>query len=150
MRDRMAPTVRRLLETTLTARVATTMPDGAPHAAPFWIAFDGERLYLDTLENQTVRNLRRDARVAVLVDVGEAFAELEGAVVAGRAVVYEEGSEPARVRDGLERIRAAHAEEIASPEFAAYAAAERRPLAFVEIVPERIRYWNLTRGAGAG
>lgn len=135
--------VKALASEAIFGRVCTIDRDGSPHAAPFWISFDGERLYLDTLENRTVRNLRRDPRVAVLIDFGERFEELRGTLIKGKARIWGEDEAPANVIAGVERIREVHAEEIESPIFAEYAARETRALAYVEIIPESAASWNL-------
>jgi PPOX class probable F420-dependent enzyme len=53
---------------TRTAKVATTGP-GGPHVMPVWFVLDGEELVFTTgAESVKARNLRRDPRVAVVVD----------------------------------------------------------------------------------
>jgi PPOX class probable F420-dependent enzyme len=54
---------------TRTAKLATAGPNGAPHVMPVWFVLDGEQLVLTTpAQSVKGRNLRRDARVAVVVD----------------------------------------------------------------------------------
>lgn len=54
---------------TRTAKVATVSRSGAPHVMPVWFVLDGEQLVLTTgAESVKGRNLRRDPRVAVIVD----------------------------------------------------------------------------------
>ena len=137
------PAAAELLRRAIIVRVATVDEDGAPRVAPFWLSFDGERIYLDTLENRTVRNLRRDPRVAVLVDEGLSFDELKGALVHGTARLWSEESAPEHVTAGIEALRALHAEETSTPEFEAYLAQETRDVVLVEILPERTACWDL-------
>lgn len=139
-----APLVE-VLAATAIVRVATTTPSGAPHVAPFWFAADGERIVLDTLENRTVRHLRRDPRVQVLVDAGERFEQLRGAQIDGLARLHAPDGAPAGVVEAIERLREAHAAETSTDVFAAYAERETRPLVYVEILPRRIDYWHLGR-----
>ena len=48
--------------------VATLMPDGSPQLTQTWVDTDGEHVLVNTVEGfQKVRNLRRDARVALNV-----------------------------------------------------------------------------------
>lgn len=71
-----------LLHGTRTAKVATVMPDGAPHVAPVWFVLDGEQVVFTTSANSAKgRNLRRDPRVALVVDDEEppyAYVHLRG------------------------------------------------------------------------
>ena len=54
---------------TRTAKVATTMRSGHPHVMPVWFVLDGEQIVFTTFRDSVKgRNLRRDPRVAVLVD----------------------------------------------------------------------------------
>ena len=54
---------------TRTAKVATTMADGRPHVMPVWFVLDGDAIVFTTGEHTVKgRNLRRDPRVALLVD----------------------------------------------------------------------------------
>lgn len=71
-----------LLEGTRTAALATTRADGRPHVAPIWFTLDGDDLLFNTGE-LTVKgaNLRRDGRVALMVDDEDppyAFVSIEG------------------------------------------------------------------------
>ena len=73
-----------LLEGTRTAALATVRGDGRPHVAPVWFTLDGDDLLFNTGEN-TIKgaNLRRDGRVALMVDDEEppfAFVSIEGDV----------------------------------------------------------------------
>ncbi|MBW3633118.1 MAG: PPOX class F420-dependent oxidoreductase [Chloroflexi bacterium] len=73
-----------LLSGTRTAALATVRADGRPHVAPVWFTLDGDDLLFNTGE-ETVKgtNLRRDTRVALMVDDEEppfAFVSIEGNV----------------------------------------------------------------------
>ena len=73
-----------LLAGTRTAALATVRGDGRPHVVPVWFTLDGDDLLFNTGEN-TIKgtNLRRDGRVALMVDDEEppfAFVSIEGDV----------------------------------------------------------------------
>jgi PPOX class probable F420-dependent enzyme len=58
-----------LVRGTRTAKLATVGRSGAPHVMPVWFVLDGAQLVLTTgAETVKGRNLRRDPRVAVVVD----------------------------------------------------------------------------------
>lgn len=71
-----------LLHGTRTAKVGTVMPDGTPHVMPVWFVLDGEQIVFTTgADTVKGRNLRRDPRVALVVDDEEppyAFVHLRG------------------------------------------------------------------------
>jgi nitroimidazol reductase NimA-like FMN-containing flavoprotein (pyridoxamine 5'-phosphate oxidase superfamily) len=68
-----------------TIRVATVSPSGAPHVVPLWFVWiDGVIFMNTTLGNATIRNLESNPPAAGVVDDGEAYDDLRGAIVHGR------------------------------------------------------------------
>lgn len=55
--------------------ISTLMPDGSPQLTQTWVTTDGEHVVLNIVDgSQKVRNLARDARVAInVVDPDEVF-----------------------------------------------------------------------------
>ncbi|MFD7024069.1 PPOX class F420-dependent oxidoreductase [Promicromonospora sukumoe] len=86
----LEPAVRRVLDGTSIAHVATVRPDGAPHAAPVFVGTHGDRIVFFTGPTTSkARNLRRDPRVALSVaPVDNPF---EPVVVRGRVVEWLDG-----------------------------------------------------------
>lgn len=69
-----------------TTRVATTGEDGTPHVVPLWFVWHGGVLYLNsTLGNPTVENLLRTRQAAAVIDDGQTYDSLRGAVLTGVA-----------------------------------------------------------------
>ncbi|WP_274917376.1 pyridoxamine 5'-phosphate oxidase family protein [Streptomyces sp. WZ-12] len=69
-----------------TCRVATVAGDGAPHVGALWFVWDGAALWLYSItRSRRWAQLRKDPRLAVLVDDGHAYGELRGAELTGRA-----------------------------------------------------------------
>jgi PPOX class probable F420-dependent enzyme len=81
-----------LMHGTRTAKVATMLPGGQPHVTPVWFVLDGEQIVFTTAAGSVKgRNLRRDPRVALVVDEEEppyAFVH-----VRGRASISEDPGE---------------------------------------------------------
>jgi PPOX class probable F420-dependent enzyme len=71
-----------MLHGTRTAKVATAMPDGQPHVMPVWFVLDGDQVVFTTgADSVKGRNLRRDPRMALVVDDEEppyAFVHIRG------------------------------------------------------------------------
>jgi hypothetical protein len=54
------------------ARLATLGRDGYPHIAPLWYYWDGECVYFElTPTRQSCKNLRRDRRCSVVIDMDD-------------------------------------------------------------------------------
>jgi len=76
-------------------QVATLGRDGAPHLTTLWFALVDDRLVFETFsKSQKVRNLERDARIAVLFEDGIEYSELRGVAINGRAELV---TDPERV-----------------------------------------------------
>ncbi|MFF7260763.1 pyridoxamine 5'-phosphate oxidase family protein [Streptomyces sp. NPDC008159] len=74
-----------------TCRVATVSADGAPHVSPLWFVWDGTSLWLYSItRSKRWSELRRDPRVAVVVDAGEDYGELRGVELSGTVEVVGE------------------------------------------------------------
>ncbi|MFD9886536.1 pyridoxamine 5'-phosphate oxidase family protein [Streptomyces alboflavus] len=91
-----------------TCRIATVSADGAPHVSALWFAWDGTSLWLYSVtRSKRWAELRRDPRVAVVVDAGEQYGELRGVELTGTAEVVGEvprSGEPCPELDLPERL----------------------------------------------
>ena len=57
------PDVRRHIEGTPVAHLATVLPDGSPHSVPLWVDTHGEQVvFLTGPGSRTARSLRSAAR----------------------------------------------------------------------------------------
>jgi PPOX class probable F420-dependent enzyme len=62
------PEVRRVLDSTSIAHLATVLADGSPHAVPVFVGTEGDRIAIFTgPDSLKARNLRRDPRVALSI-----------------------------------------------------------------------------------
>lgn len=84
------PDIRRVLDGTSIAHLASILPDGAPHSVPVWIGTEGDHIVILTgPHSRKARNLRRDPRVALsLTPAGNPF---QPVIVRGRVVEWLEG-----------------------------------------------------------
>jgi PPOX class probable F420-dependent enzyme len=66
--------------------VATLDRHGAPHVMPmYFLVVDGAVTFWTYTASQKIVNLRRDPRITVMAEDGEAYFDLRGVQVAGRA-----------------------------------------------------------------
>ncbi|MEU2285142.1 pyridoxamine 5'-phosphate oxidase family protein [Streptomyces sp. NPDC013178] len=67
-----------------TCRVATVSTDGAPHVSALWFLWDGDALWLySVVRSKRWADLRRDPRVAIVIDSGEEYDSLRGVELSG-------------------------------------------------------------------
>ncbi|HZU54401.1 MAG TPA: PPOX class F420-dependent oxidoreductase [Actinocrinis sp.] len=118
------PTVRRALDGTSLAHLATVLPDGSPHTVPLWIGtHDDYIVFLTGPNSRKARNLRRDPRVAL--SLTSADNPFEPVIVRGRVIEWLEGDPAWTIIDQLST------KYIGQP----YSRAEERVVAVIE--PER-------------
>jgi PPOX class probable F420-dependent enzyme len=83
--------IRAFLEAGRTLQVASLHRDGRPHLVPMWyVVEDGLVVFRSFTRSQKILNLRRDPRLSVLVERGEAYAELQGVMIEGRARLIDD------------------------------------------------------------
>jgi PPOX class probable F420-dependent enzyme len=96
----LEPTVRRVLDGTSIAHLATVLPDGSPHTAPVYAGAHGDRVVFFTgPATRKARNLRRDPRVAL--SIAPADNPFEPVVIRGRVVEWLEGDAAWEIIDQL-------------------------------------------------
>ena len=84
------PDVRRVLDGTSLAHLATVLPDGAPHTVPVWVGTYGDQVvFLTGPGSHKARNLRRDPRVAL--SLTPADNPFQPVIIRGRVVEWIEG-----------------------------------------------------------
>lgn len=82
------------------AHVSTLNRDGSPHVVPVtYVVLDGCVAFWADNGSQKVVNLRRDPRVAVVIDDGVEFQELRGVSLAGEAELIVDEATSERVAD---------------------------------------------------
>lgn len=85
-----------------TVHVATLGAGGAPHLTTLWYGLvDGEVTFWTYASSQKVANLERDPRVAALVEAGDAYSELRGVQLRGRARVSSDHDEVMRTAEAV-------------------------------------------------
>ncbi|MBE1582113.1 PPOX class F420-dependent oxidoreductase [Nonomuraea angiospora] len=84
------PDVRRVLDGTSLAHLATVLPDGSPHTVPLWVGTHGDHIVILTgPQSRKARNLRRDPRVAL--SITPADNPFQPVIVRGRVIEWLEG-----------------------------------------------------------
>ena len=114
--------------------------DGYPHAVPMWFTVDDGGAVLMTTygRSQKTVNLRRNPKVALLVESGERYDELKGVLIRGTAEVIED--EDLAVRT-LTAIHAKHYGELHG-DVGEVMRAQARKRVVLRITPERVSSWD--------
>ena len=119
------------------AALATIDQDGFPHVVAMnYFARDGVFYMTSYAKAQKVVNIRRNPRVALMVETGDSYGELRGVMVRGRCEILDD---PAAVKAAFE----SRAEAQANPSPVnpgAVASAPKRVV--LKIVPEKVISWD--------
>ncbi|WP_028849474.1 PPOX class F420-dependent oxidoreductase [Thermocrispum municipale] len=121
------PAVRRVLDGTPIAHLASVSPDGAPHVVPVWIGTRGDHaVVLTGPGSRKARNLRRDPRVAL--SIAPADNPFEPVVIRGKVVEWLDGDAGWEVVDQLSDKYVG----------AAYPRDDERVVAVIEVVRQTV------------
>ena len=119
------------------ASLATIDKDGYPHVVAMnYFARDGAFYMTSYGKAQKVLNVRRNPRVALMMEAGDEYSELRGVMIRGRCEIIEG---EAAVRAAFEGRAVAQANPASVNPGAAASASKRVVL---RIVPERIVSWD--------
>ncbi|WPO75119.1 pyridoxamine 5'-phosphate oxidase family protein [Streptomyces sp. KN37] len=133
------------LSTERTCRVATVSADGAPHASTLWFAWDGRSLWLYSItRSKRWADLRRDQRIAVVIDAGEEYGELRGVELSGTAEFVGESprtGEPCPELDVPERLFARKLFDLDEMPHDGHHA-------WIRLTPDAIASWDFRKLAG--
>ncbi|MET9547321.1 pyridoxamine 5'-phosphate oxidase family protein [Streptomyces sp. NPDC006627] len=133
------------LSTERTCRVATVSADGAPHASTLWFAWDGRSLWLYSItRSKRWADLRRDQRIAVVIDTGEEYGELRGVELSGTAEFVGESprtGQPCPELDVPERL-------FARKLFGLDEMPHDGRHAWIRLTPDAIASWDFRKLAG--
>jgi PPOX class probable F420-dependent enzyme len=86
-----AAEIGRFLDEQRVATLATLGPSGQPHLVAMWYAvLDGVLWFETKAKSQKAANLRRDARVTVMIETGDTYDALRGVALEGRATIVDD------------------------------------------------------------
>ena len=130
------PKVAEVLRWERVCRVATAGSSGMPHVVPVCHVLSRERLYVGSgADARKVLNLKENPQIALTVDVySEAWSQLRGVTVQGRARLVDRGPEFRRVRDLL---------YAKYPQYRTEAALSPSDSVIVELIPSHVFAWGL-------
>ncbi|MER6346371.1 pyridoxamine 5'-phosphate oxidase family protein [Streptomyces sp. NPDC001595] len=125
-----------------TCRVATVSADGTPHVSPLWFVWDGTSLWLYSLtRSKRWADLRRHARLAVVVDAGHEYDELRGAELSGAAEFVGEVPRTGEPHPELASVEALFARK--------YFGLDTLPHdgrhAWLRLTPDAVRSWDFRK-----
>lgn len=92
---RIPESARAVLESNALGHLVTINPDGSPQVSVIWVGLDGDEIIAAHVpNNQKVKNIRRDGRVALTLETGNLneMGLTEYLVITGTAQITEGGA----------------------------------------------------------
>ncbi|MEU8956671.1 pyridoxamine 5'-phosphate oxidase family protein [Streptomyces sp. NPDC048518] len=130
-----------------TCRVATVSADGAPHVSTLWFAWDGTSMWLYSItRSKRWSDLRKEPRIAVVVDTGEEYGELRGVELSGTVEFVGEAprtGEPCPELDAPERL-------FAQKVFGLTEMPHDGRHAWIRLTPDAVASWDFRKLASIG
>ena len=130
----------KFVESRKSLQVATLGRDGEPHLTTLWFAVvDGDICFETFTKSQKIMNLKRDPRIAVLVEDGSSYDQLRGVSIQGRAELHDDPDAVLRFATEITRRNHPEIPEDQLEHFARMMAAKRT---VVVVKPEKIVSWD--------
>ena len=133
--------VSTFLEQSRTATMATIGPGGSPHLVAMWYGLlDGKVCFETKTKSQKVQNLRRDPRIACMVEAGVTYDELRGVSIEGRATIIDDLDSEKYWAAGIslfERYQGPYSDDMRP-----FVETMMNKRVVVVVEPERIRSWD--------
>ncbi len=83
--------IAEFIEQSRTATMATIGPTGTPHLVAMWYGVIDGKIWFETkAKSQKVQNLRRDDRIACMIEDGLTYDQLRGVALEGRGVIVDD------------------------------------------------------------
>ncbi|MEH0468833.1 pyridoxamine 5'-phosphate oxidase family protein [Streptomyces sp. B21-097] len=129
-----------------TCRVATVSTDGAPHVSALWFLWDGNALWLySVVRSKRWTDLRRDPRVAIVIDTGEEYDSLRGVELSGAVEFVGEIPRTGELCAKLDAVET----RFARKNFGLDAMPHDGRHAWVRLTPEKVVSWDFRKLGGA-
>ncbi|MCQ9182449.1 pyridoxamine 5'-phosphate oxidase family protein [Streptomyces sp. IBSBF 2953] len=129
-----------------TCRVATVSTDGAPHVSALWFLWDGNALWLySVVRSKRWTDLRRDPRVAIVIDTGEEYDSLRGVELSGAVEFVGEIPRTGELCAELDAVET----RFARKNFGLDAMPHDGRHAWVRLTPEKVVSWDFRKLGGA-
>jgi len=127
-------------------QVATINRDGSPHLTTLWFAVVDGKIVLETFtKSQKVVNLKRDPRIAALLEAGAVYEELRGVSINATAELVDDVDEVHRLHMAvLRRNTPEIPEDVLGKAIAAMAPKKTAIL----IEPEQVMSWDHSKLGG--
>ena len=133
--------ITEFLERSRTATMATNGPSGVPHLIAMWYGLLDGKIYFETkAKSQKSVNLRRDPKIAVMVESGDTYDTLRGVSVEGTAHLIEDTTSDeywAAAVSVFERYNGPYNDEMKP-----FVEIMMNKRIVVRLDPERVRSWD--------
>ena len=134
------------IENQKSLQVATINRDGSPHLTTLWFAIVDGQIVLETFtKSQKVVNLKRDPRIAALLESGEVYDQLRGVSINATAELVSDVDEVHRMHMAVLRRNTPEIPEDVLDKATAAMAPKKTAIL---IKPEKVMSWDHSKLGG--
>lgn len=139
--------VREFIQKTQTIHLCTHGPQGYPHVVPMWFtADDNLTVWMTTFrKSQKAVNIRRNPKVALMVESGATYEKLKGVLIRGDAELIDDADAVVKM---LRRVHQRMTGIIPEGVDEALRLQAQKRVA-IRITPKRVASWDHSKLAGA-
>jgi nitroimidazol reductase NimA-like FMN-containing flavoprotein (pyridoxamine 5'-phosphate oxidase superfamily) len=119
-----------------------SMDDGYPHVTPIWFVTIGEKVYMRAQSYKVKVGLAKKGKACVVIDDGDRYRELKGAVMWGRSRLLSDKRLISKVGALFEEKYADRQWKAAEMPGAWVRARSKETRSFIEFVPEKVDSWD--------
>ena len=125
------------------AALATLDKDGFPHVVAMgFLAKDGAIYMTSYAKAQKVVNIRRNAKVGLMIETGKNYGDFRGLLIRGHCDIIEDS---ALVAEVIQELQAKQGGKTEAPREAVASAPKR---VILKITPEKVASWDHTKLGG--
>jgi nitroimidazol reductase NimA-like FMN-containing flavoprotein (pyridoxamine 5'-phosphate oxidase superfamily) len=141
--------VWQFLESQRRVYLGFTLDTGYPHVTPIWFVIIGERVYMRAQDYKVKVGLAAKGKACVVIDDGDKYRELRGAVMWGKSKIVTDKKLIARITELFDvkySERQWKADEMPM-DWVRERNKEKR--AFIEFIPEKVDSWDNSKLSSA-
>jgi len=134
--------IAEFLAANMKVQIGTLDASGGPHLTTLYYVLDEGRIAFWTYgSSQKVINLRRDPRIACLVETGDAYFDLRGVSIRGRARIIDDFEDIKALGTRVAKVMAGGIDDL-GPEGDALVAHQATKRVAIIVEPEKVASWD--------
>jgi nitroimidazol reductase NimA-like FMN-containing flavoprotein (pyridoxamine 5'-phosphate oxidase superfamily) len=134
--------VWRFLESQRRVYLGFSMDNGYPHVTPIWFVILGEKIYMRAQDYKVKVGLAENGKACVVIDDGDQYRELRGAVLWGRSRLLHDEAQIAEISNEFEKKYSQRQWKASDMPRDWVNERQKESRAYIEFSPEKVDSWD--------